>query len=113
MAAIQMNTRMDASLKQQGDSVFARYGYSPSLAVRSLWDYVASWQTVPEFMKPSAPSVGEGTSRLIVEGAGMALRLAREERLVSEDPNIEPIDRDALRDAAYADLLQEYELNHV
>lgn len=34
MAVVQMNTRIDAALKEQGDATFAEFGYSPSEAVR-------------------------------------------------------------------------------
>ncbi|WP_273446349.1 hypothetical protein [Thermophilibacter provencensis] len=40
----QMNTRIDASLKEAGDAVLARLGYSPSAAVRGLWQFVVDHQ---------------------------------------------------------------------
>ena len=40
----QMNTRIDAALKEAGDAVLARLGYSPSAAVRGLWQFVVDHQ---------------------------------------------------------------------
>lgn len=37
---VQMNTRIDARLKKAGDAVLQRLGYSPSAAVRGLWQFV-------------------------------------------------------------------------
>lgn len=37
----QMNTRIEADLKRQGDAALARAGYSPSQAVRALWSFAA------------------------------------------------------------------------
>ena len=36
----QMNTRIDASLKERGDVARARLGYTPSRAVRGFWQFV-------------------------------------------------------------------------
>ncbi|MBQ9043621.1 MAG: translation repressor RelB [Eggerthellaceae bacterium] len=41
MAAVQMNTRIDKTLKEQGDASFAEFGYSPSEAVRLVWGFAA------------------------------------------------------------------------
>ena len=40
----QMNTRIDMALKEAGDAVLARLGYSPSAAVRGLWQFVVDHQ---------------------------------------------------------------------
>ena len=40
----QMNTRIDIALKEAGDAVLARLGYSPSAAVRGLWQFVVDHQ---------------------------------------------------------------------
>lgn len=39
-----MNTRIDASLKEAGDAVLARLGYTPSQAVRGLWMFAVAHQ---------------------------------------------------------------------
>ena len=38
---VQMNTRIDAKTKRDGDEVFARAGYSASQVVRMVWEYAA------------------------------------------------------------------------
>lgn len=54
----QMNTRIDAALKEAGDAVLARLGYSPSAAVRGLWQFVVDHQddatSVREVIEPGA-----------------------------------------------------------
>ena len=37
----QMNTRISRSLKERGDAALERAGYSPSQAIRKLWDFAA------------------------------------------------------------------------
>ena len=36
---VQINTRVPAELKEQGDLALARAGYTPAQAVRALWEY--------------------------------------------------------------------------
>ena len=54
----QMNTRIDPALKEAGDAVLARLGYSPSAAVRGLWRFVVDHQddaaAVREVLEPNA-----------------------------------------------------------
>lgn len=38
-ATVQLNTRISADLKEQGDQALARAGYTPSQAVRALWEF--------------------------------------------------------------------------
>ena len=56
----QMNTRIDAALKEAGDAVLARLGYSPSAAVRGLWRFVVDHQedaaSVRKVIEPGAAS---------------------------------------------------------
>ena len=56
----QMNTRIDATLKEAGDAVLARLGYTPSAAVRGLWRFVVAHQddaaAVREVIEPDAAS---------------------------------------------------------
>ena len=47
----QMNTRIDAALKEAGDAVLARLGYSPSAAVRGLWQFVVDHQDDAAFVR--------------------------------------------------------------
>lgn len=46
--AVQMNTRIDHSLKERGDAAFKQAGYSPSQAVRKLWEFAAKHQHNPK-----------------------------------------------------------------
>ena len=39
--AVQMNTRISRALKDNGDAALERAGYSPSQAVRKLWEFAA------------------------------------------------------------------------
>ena len=38
-AMVQLNTRIPADLKEQGDRALERAGYTPSQAVRALWEF--------------------------------------------------------------------------
>ncbi len=65
-----MNTRIDASLKKTGDAVLARLGYSPSAAVRGLWQYIVDNQddanTIVRVIGPSAAAgISEAASRKV------------------------------------------------
>ena len=67
---VQMNTRIDASLKKTGDAVLARLGYSPSAAVRGLWQYIVDKQddanTIVRVIGPSAAAgISEAASRKV------------------------------------------------
>lgn len=46
--ALQMNVRIDDELKAAGDSALAEAGYTPSCAVRLLWQRVSDMQGRPE-----------------------------------------------------------------
>ena len=54
----QMNTRIDAPLKEAGDAVLARLGCSPSAAVRGLWQFIVDHQddaaSVRKVIEPDA-----------------------------------------------------------
>ena len=60
----QMNTRIDASLKEAGDAVLARLGCSPSAAVRGLWQFVVDHQddaaSVREVIAPGVATALSG-----------------------------------------------------
>lgn len=49
----QMNIRIDDGVKSRGDEVFARYGFTPSQAVRALWEHASKEGDVPRFMRSS------------------------------------------------------------
>ena len=48
MATVQMNTRIDESVKSAGDAVFERIGYTPSRVVRAMWGYASRHESNPE-----------------------------------------------------------------
>ena len=41
MPSTQMNLRIDAQIKEQGDAALEQAGYSPTQAVRTIWEYAA------------------------------------------------------------------------
>ncbi len=43
----QMNTRIDRTLKSQGDEVLARFGYTPSQAIRGLYRFLVAHRHEP------------------------------------------------------------------
>lgn len=75
-ATIQMNTRISKALKQSGDAVLERNGYTPSSAVRALWLYLSEHGTLPSFM-PNAKNASPNDERAteIESNAGMAVRM--------------------------------------
>lgn len=81
-ATVQMNTRLGRTAKAEGDSVLAQLGYSPSQAVRALWDYLREHRDVPPFMKEAARDDAlaekERKLALVKGGGGLALSVARE-----------------------------------
>ena len=48
---VQMNVRIDAALKKQGDRAFERIGSSPSEMVRALWRYASRHANEPETLR--------------------------------------------------------------
>lgn len=113
MPAVQLNTRIDAQVKEQGDAVLLRSGYTPSQAVRSLWSFVIEHQDVPSFMKNADEVKGgvDGSRALAMEGFGLAMRLAEEKGLpfsVESAPDFE-----TLEDEMYDEMFDEYEVSHV
>lgn len=71
----QLNTRIDARVKREGDAVFARFGLTPSLVVRAVWGYAIDHQRPPEFMLPNQDEDGKNARiAALREGAGLALR---------------------------------------
>ena len=50
-AMVQMNTRIPADLKEQGDRALERAGYTPSQAVRALWELAAQHMYEPSAVR--------------------------------------------------------------
>lgn len=110
--AVQLNTRIDAVLKQSGDAVFSRNGYSSSEVVRAVWRYAAEHQAVPPFMEKRDVRGGcpSSAASRATAGAGLAVRVAAEScgYRPSDQPLLEK-DRERLRDDMYDCMLEEME----
>lgn len=105
---MQMNTRIDDDLKLGGDAVLRRYGLTPSSAVRALWQYLVTMNSLPDFMldeKPEHPSASDAVRRAEA-GQGLALKLAREADMLGK---IDALSYDELREAAFEEMLAERE----
>lgn len=74
MPSVQMNTRLDKTLKQQGDFVFAQLGYTPTDVVRMVWQFAAKNAGDPAEVKRQL-------ERLTDEEALEQHRLARQKAL--------------------------------
>ena len=89
----QMNTRIDATLKEAGDAVLARLGYSPSAAVRGLWQFVVDHQddaaSVREVIEPGvASALSDESARkasAIIGLRSLYARTARELGILGND----------------------------
>lgn len=103
MGLAQLNVRIDAGLKSAGDSVLERCGVSTVQIIRSLWQYMSERQTVPDFAK-SKSSKSKDDATAGEQGAGMAMRLAREAGLRAE---LEAMSFSELREAAFEEMLIE------
>lgn len=63
MDTVQMNTRIDRTLKREGDAALAAAGYTPSQAVRAIWELAVKLRKNPEKLRallseqPSTPGV--------------------------------------------------------
>lgn len=49
--AVQVNTRLDTELKTRGDRALARAGFSPSQAIRALWQLASNHHNEPEVLR--------------------------------------------------------------
>ena len=107
-STVQLNTRIDPSLKARGDAVFARAGLSSSEVVRAVWESAARTQKVPNCVR--SPHNAQGTHiEAIRNGAGLARRMAEDLGVyISEDLP----DYKALRDEAYDALIEQMENGH-
>ena len=103
-ATVQLNTRIDPTLKERGDAVFARAGLTSSEVVRAVWEYAANTQTVPECVLERRDKDREAHLKAIEEGAGMLRRMAEEMGIHLSD---EPIDVKALKDEFFDEYYEE------
>lgn len=104
-ATIQMNTRISKALKQSGDAVLERNGYTPSSAVRALWLYLSEHGSLPSFM-PKAKNATSKDERAakIESNTGMAIRMLEDligkERVSGQD---DELSYEELRELAWED----------
>lgn len=109
----QMNARIDAALKEAGDTVLGNLGYTPSMAVRGFWRFIVNHQddaaAVREIIEPAvatelsaeAARKMSATSRL----RSLYEQTAAELGIDGEDASILP-SWDELRDAWYTERLE-------
>ena len=107
MATSQINARLDTSIKRAGDATLARFGTSATQAIRSLWTYMAETNSLPDFMNEQGQDTTHVDPRPLspTDGAGLALRLAREQGLSSSD--VQNVSYEELRDLAFEELVRE------
>lgn len=104
-ATIQMNIRISKALKQSGDAVLERNGYTPSSAVRALWLYLSEHGSLPSFM-PKAKNATSKDERAaeIESNTGMAIRMLEDligkERVSGQD---DELSYEELRELAWED----------
>lgn len=100
---VQMNTRIEKSLKTAGDEVLHRYGYSPSSAVQALWNFVVEQNALPDFMPPkNIDSAKAERLELIRASAGMAVRLFEEKTGIHLDMSaLDALSYNELRELAW------------
>ena len=105
---MQMNTRIDDDLKLGGDAVLRRYGLTPSSAVRALWQYLVTTNSLPEFLLDERPKHSAANDALerAEAGQGLALKLAHEAGMLGK---LDALSYDELREVAFEEMLAERE----
>ncbi len=58
-----LTVRLDGSVKERGTAVMREHGYSPSQAVRKLFDYAIQHDALP-FQEKRKPSKAEAAKRI-------------------------------------------------
>ena len=108
----QMNTRIDSDLKEAGDAVLARLGYTPSAAIRGFWQYAVDHQddaaSIRSIVDPDAAStLSDEAARKMSATAGLRSLYARTAEVLGiADTRTEEISSwDELRDAWYDERL--------
>ena len=108
----QMNTRIDSGLKEAGDAVLARLGYTPSAAIRGFWQYAVDHQddaaSIRSIVDPDAAStISEEAARKLSATAELRSLYARTAEVlgIADTPTEEFSSWDELRDAWYDERL--------
>lgn len=109
MAMSQMNVRIDEKLRTDGNLALASIGWSPSRAIRAIWEYAAAHRESPAVLIDTLEqleSSGEETSAinerlaLANEGAALVQNALRSWGL-RPSPELAAMSYDELRDLAY------------
>ena len=111
MAAVQLNVRLDASLREMGNAALDRIGVTPSQAVRALWEYLAVQGALPPALKvDSRPADRDGAtsrrSEVAREGEDIVSGFYRSVGV--PEPAGRGVDYNELREAAAAELLERW-----
>lgn len=117
----QMNVRIEADVKKQGDRAFERIGLTPSEVVRALWRYASGHAAEPEAMRQLMAELESGSTEyaedereqqrtLLEEGWALIDKFREEHGLVCTVPD--DVDErmayyDQLREEAYWERLAE------
>lgn len=114
MAAVQMNVRLDSALKEAGDAVIARSGYTPSQIVRALWEQLALQDGVPSTLRHHLDQreLGDRLEQPVAADdveSGPALVSAFFRRFDIPEP-VGALDYEALRDEAADEQMREWGL---
>ena len=110
MQPTQMNTRIDSTLKAEGDSVLAAFGYTPSQAVRAMWRFLVANRDNPDRIKAALENADADSG----QDAELERRLGILEdghrlydTLLPQPSGEALLSYDELRDSAYASMLEE------
>ena len=113
----QVNARIDAELKAEGDAALAAAGITPTKAVRMLWQLAVRYRDDPEKLlaaldpdaaEPSADELAERQRK--VEAARRGANLMKEffeERGIELRPDPEPLSYEELRELALEERMRE------
>lgn len=123
----QMNVRIDRTLKERGDVALAKAGFTPSQAVRAVWEFAAAHERDPEAIANALAPEGsalqqeeqEARSQAAFEEHDLIVRMlselsdrTRERRKTAESPSAGDLDvlsYKELRERMYLDRLEEQE----
>ena len=115
MTAVQMNIRMDSTLKEAGNAAIAELGLTPSQVVRALWEYVSVQGDLPpalgRALKGHTDGKGSEIDRQRPHADGGAAIVSTFYKTIGiEEPLRESIDYDELRELAAAEQLEKWGL---
>lgn len=129
MDAVQMNIRIDRTLKREGDAALAAAGYTPSQAVRALWVLAVDMRQRPKElesllsghrMTPEAQAAADACEENTPPDEDEGLRLHRERMNAIQqrfanlgiDTSIPYVDTESDDEALEAALLERYWEEH-